>query len=175
MTGWLFASGQRAAHLSLPALHRTAFSADRSQALTRCCHLMSRALTHGASLYVTGSGHHFVTAKSKLTTQTSQNVMQLILKVFHCQRKKKCCSAKPRMESTHTGDRRGVLWVPLLTGTYNHRGTTLCRTAAMARGEVAVCEVSRSHCRLPVRTESHVSLQSLLQRNLFFFFFFEKY
>lgn len=71
------------------ALCETAFNADRSQALTRCCHLMSAVLTDGVSLPVTGSGHHFVTAKSKLTTQTSQNVMQLILKVFHRQREKK--------------------------------------------------------------------------------------
>lgn len=91
--------------LSLHAvLRETAFNADRSQALTRCCHLMSAVLTDGVSLPVTGSGHHFVTAKSKLTTQTSQNVMQLILKVFHSQREKQRvhdAQLPPRLEGCH--------------------------------------------------------------------------
>lgn len=48
---------------------------------------MSAVLTDTASLSVTGSGHHFVTAKSKLTTQTSHNVMQLILSLSSSEEK----------------------------------------------------------------------------------------
>ena len=85
-------------------LHEIAFHAGRGDAFTHCCHLMSAVLTDTASLCMTGSGHHFVTAKSKLTTQTSHNVMQLILKVFHLQRKKKCIldsQLPPRSEGCH--------------------------------------------------------------------------
>jgi len=102
------------------ALREAAFHAGRSDASTRCCHLASEVLADTVSLCVTESGRHFVTAKSKLTTQTSHNVMQLIFKVFHLQREKKCtvdsqlptqvrgvprccsCSVKPRAGNTHT-------------------------------------------------------------------------
>lgn len=75
--------------LGIP-LHGTAFPSRSQGCSPRCCPWMSAVLTGPASLSVTGSGHHSVTAKSKLTTQTSHNVMQLITKVFHLQRKKRC-------------------------------------------------------------------------------------
>lgn len=128
-------------HLTLCApLCKTAFHADRSDAFTHCCHLTSAVLTSTASLCVTGRGHHFDRAKSKLTTQTSHNATQLILKVFHLQRKKKCVLDSQFLlwsEGCHAaGAAEWSLVLETLTGLKgpcNCRAMALCRAAAVAQ------------------------------------------
>lgn len=44
----------------------------------------------------------------------------------------------------------------------------------MAQGEVAVCKVSSSHCRLPVRTWSQCKFTEPIAENFFFYFYFFK-
>lgn len=117
--------------LGIP-LHQTAFPCGSQRCFPRCCHLMSAVLTGTESPSVTGSSHHFVTAKSKLTTQTSHNVMQLIMKVFHLQRKKKCIlhSQLPsRSEGCHAAvcAKRGLVLeaLTLMLTSRAHRATRL--------------------------------------------------
>lgn len=144
------------------ALLKTTFNADGNNALSRCCHLTSVVLTDMASLCMTGRGHHFVTAKSKLTTQTSHNVTQLILKVFHLQRKKKCVldsQLPPRSEGCHAAaaakcslvlETRTCTTDRKCCASHKSRGRETTRLQPFAGSqpqheEVTICIVSSSH------------------------------